>query len=176
MAAVRSWLQEAPRISSRKLDKQNLMARDGIEPPTPAFSGPRSTTELSGLGFCFHLRASPRADVEQTRATEVWMTLVTCQPVSTRNARERNGSGERKPSIAMSSLIANRGCLVAVSALFVLRCKLPSAALLTVFSGKQPREGRLLCSLKTRASSRCLLSLSAGQAACQRPSHSRVPM
>ena len=26
------------------------MARDGIEPPTPAFSGPRSTTELSGLG------------------------------------------------------------------------------------------------------------------------------
>ena len=24
------------------------MARDGIEPPTPAFSGPRSTTELSG--------------------------------------------------------------------------------------------------------------------------------
>jgi hypothetical protein len=26
------------------------VARDGIEPPTPAFSGPRSTTELSGLG------------------------------------------------------------------------------------------------------------------------------
>jgi hypothetical protein len=27
------------------------VARDGIEPPTPAFSGPRSTTELSGLGI-----------------------------------------------------------------------------------------------------------------------------
>ena len=27
----------------------NVVARDGIEPPTPAFSGPRSTTELSGL-------------------------------------------------------------------------------------------------------------------------------
>jgi hypothetical protein len=27
------------------------VARDGIEPPTPAFSGPRSTTELSGLGM-----------------------------------------------------------------------------------------------------------------------------
>ena len=27
-----------------------MVARDGIEPPTPAFSGPRSTTELSGLG------------------------------------------------------------------------------------------------------------------------------
>jgi hypothetical protein len=25
------------------------VARDGIEPPTPAFSGPRSTTELPGL-------------------------------------------------------------------------------------------------------------------------------
>ena len=28
-----------------------MVARDGIEPPTPAFSGPRSTTELSGLGI-----------------------------------------------------------------------------------------------------------------------------
>ena len=28
-----------------------VVARDGIEPPTPAFSGPRSTTELSGLGM-----------------------------------------------------------------------------------------------------------------------------
>src|SRR5271170_6246495 len=27
-----------------------MVARDGIEPPTPAFSGPRSTAELSGLG------------------------------------------------------------------------------------------------------------------------------
>jgi hypothetical protein len=29
---------------------RKVVARDGIEPPTPAFSGPRSTTELSGLG------------------------------------------------------------------------------------------------------------------------------
>ena len=28
---------------------RGVVARDGIEPPTPAFSGPRSTTELSGL-------------------------------------------------------------------------------------------------------------------------------
>src|SRR3981081_2210527 len=28
-----------------------MVARDGIEAPTPAFSGPRSTTELSGLGI-----------------------------------------------------------------------------------------------------------------------------
>src|SRR5580692_4181498 len=31
-----------------------MVARDGIEPPTPAFSGPRSTTELSGLSANFH--------------------------------------------------------------------------------------------------------------------------
>src|SRR6266568_2305453 len=30
-----------------------MVARDGIEPPTPAFSGPRSTTELPGLSADF---------------------------------------------------------------------------------------------------------------------------
>ncbi len=29
--------------------QNGMVARDGIEPPTPAFSGPRSTTELPGL-------------------------------------------------------------------------------------------------------------------------------
>jgi hypothetical protein len=33
-----------------ELPGEDVVARDGIEPPTPAFSGPRSTTELSGLG------------------------------------------------------------------------------------------------------------------------------
>src|SRR5205807_9418350 len=39
-----------------------MVARDGIEPPTPAFSGPRSTTELSGLGTQAKrlIRGSPR--------------------------------------------------------------------------------------------------------------------
>ena len=32
---------------------KNVVARDGIEPPTPAFSGPRSTTELPGLSADF---------------------------------------------------------------------------------------------------------------------------
>jgi hypothetical protein len=38
-----------------------VVARDGIEPPTPAFSGPRSTTELSGLSanFVGAIPASP---------------------------------------------------------------------------------------------------------------------
>src|SRR6202142_3070882 len=35
-------------LKCSKLFKR-VVARDGIEPPTPAFSGPRSTTELSGL-------------------------------------------------------------------------------------------------------------------------------
>jgi hypothetical protein len=33
-----------------------MVARDGIEPPTPAFSGPRSTTELPGLSADFQLQ------------------------------------------------------------------------------------------------------------------------
>ena len=33
-----------------------MVARDGIEPPTPAFSGPRSTTELPGLSEDFQLQ------------------------------------------------------------------------------------------------------------------------
>src|SRR4051794_18954814 len=33
-----------------------MVARDGIEPPTPAFSGPRSTTELPGPSEDFQLR------------------------------------------------------------------------------------------------------------------------
>ncbi len=33
-----------------------VVARDGIEPPTPAFSGPRSTTELPGLSEDFELQ------------------------------------------------------------------------------------------------------------------------
>jgi hypothetical protein len=39
-----------------------MVARDGIEPPTPAFSGPRSTTELPGLSAdfrCIFLRGIP---------------------------------------------------------------------------------------------------------------------
>ena len=34
------------------------MARDGIEPPTPAFSGPRSTTELPGLSATLRVAIS----------------------------------------------------------------------------------------------------------------------
>ena len=40
-----------------ELVKNGVVARDGIEPPTPAFSGPRSTTELSGLSRELHICA-----------------------------------------------------------------------------------------------------------------------
>src|ERR1700692_4102854 len=43
-----------------------MVARDGIEPPTPAFSGPRSTTELSGLGITLVVgdrQEPPRASI-----------------------------------------------------------------------------------------------------------------
>ena len=34
-----------------RANELGMVARDGIEPPTPAFSGPRSTTELPGLSL-----------------------------------------------------------------------------------------------------------------------------
>ena len=40
---------------------ENVVARDGIEPPTPAFSGPRSTTELPGLSADLKLSAAADA-------------------------------------------------------------------------------------------------------------------
>ncbi len=39
---------------------EEMVARDGIEPPTPAFSGPRSTTELPGLSRDVKLHESAR--------------------------------------------------------------------------------------------------------------------
>ena len=43
------WSKPPPGRSGGKKSVMQVVARDGIEPPTPAFSGPRSTTELSGL-------------------------------------------------------------------------------------------------------------------------------
>ena len=43
--------QKNYRIMPGRTSRSNqiqVVARDGIEPPTPAFSGPRSTTELPG--------------------------------------------------------------------------------------------------------------------------------
>ena len=49
-----------------------MVARDGIEPPTPAFSGPRSTTELSGLGILSRERAHQAAKIaRRARASQL---------------------------------------------------------------------------------------------------------
>ena len=49
-----------------------VVARDGIEPPTPAFSGPRSTTELSGLGILSRERAHQAAKIaRRARASQL---------------------------------------------------------------------------------------------------------
>ena len=45
--ANRFGIAGAPGISLKGI-RRIVVARDGIEPPTPAFSGPRSTTELPG--------------------------------------------------------------------------------------------------------------------------------
>ncbi len=45
-----------------------MVARDGIEPPTPAFSGPRSTTELSGLGENY-FQGGMLAEIDRGSAT-----------------------------------------------------------------------------------------------------------
>jgi hypothetical protein len=44
------WRGQRGSLFAIALWSWKVVARDGIEPPTPAFSGPRSTTELSGLG------------------------------------------------------------------------------------------------------------------------------
>ena len=46
------------------------MARDGIEPPTPAFSGPRSTTELSGLRANFDQYINSAAPARRKRPVQ----------------------------------------------------------------------------------------------------------
>jgi hypothetical protein len=56
----RGQIHCAPRKARARLKlvqgKTKVVARDGIEPPTPAFSGPRSTTELPGLSEDFQLQ------------------------------------------------------------------------------------------------------------------------
>src|SRR6266702_5621058 len=63
-----------------------MVARDGIEPPTPAFSGPRSTTELSVLGMQTLCRGSPR--------TTVRIDLHRSTPVAPASSEEHATGGE----------------------------------------------------------------------------------
>ena len=78
------------RASAKHCQTWEMVARDGIEPPTPAFSGPRSTTELSGLGVCC-ASAVPRCG--QARAIAA---LRSWQSFLVRNSR--TGAGRRPKS------------------------------------------------------------------------------
>ena len=90
-----------------------MVARDGIEPPTPAFSGPRSTTELSGLGIT--LVVGDRQEPPRALSTSVAI----CRPGPFRGAcRWREPATQTHPkysnptpyrqltSLALSFLIA----------------------------------------------------------------------
>ena len=65
-AASASSAIPACRSGSKYLSLK-VVARDGIEPPTPAFSGPRSTTELSGLSANYALQFPARIPASPER-------------------------------------------------------------------------------------------------------------
>ena len=77
-----------------------MVARDGIEPPTPAFSGPRSTTELSGLGITL---------VIGDRQEPPCVTIYICRPALCQGSLllARNQQRKRILSIAIPRHTAN---------------------------------------------------------------------
>src|SRR5277367_3491770 len=78
-----------------------MVARDGIEPPTPAFSGPRSTTELSGLGIT--LVAGDRQEPPRATSTSV------ARPFQESLSPAGNQQRKRMLSIAIPRRTANSG-------------------------------------------------------------------
>ena len=69
-----------------------VVARDGIEPPTPAFSGPRSTTELPGLSADFVARscAGVRRGRKRVGFLEQW-AATTFVSIATRGLMSQTG-------------------------------------------------------------------------------------
>ena len=72
---------------------KRVVARDGIEPPTPAFSGPRSTTELSGLGI-----NPPTGCAKSARPARAFRNLLPGEGTLTLSANAP-GRRERRPSV-----------------------------------------------------------------------------
>ena len=83
-----------------------VVARDGIEPPTPAFSGPRSTTELSGLGWFLPTRKprSPLSGVVSKSPAWGWDLghIANAQPIENVFPEYTNVSASRQPHSAKS--------------------------------------------------------------------------
>ena len=76
-----------------------MVARDGIEPPTPAFSGPRSTTELSGL------RVEPFGAAEAQPNVDVFIACLmggNTTPFGRRTGVSKSDSAEYTNSFALS--------------------------------------------------------------------------
>jgi hypothetical protein len=81
-----------------------VVARDGIEPPTPAFSGPRSTTELPGLSADFALQFPARIPALPElvgESKDSWLQqLVSVYQLAGSRARERGCPSRRLATIA----------------------------------------------------------------------------
>src|ERR1700753_2399484 len=94
-----------------------MVARDGIEPPTPAFSGPRSTTELSGLGIT--LLVGDRQEPPRAISTSVALALQRACCRGEPATRERNLSiaiqrspaNLRRSRYPFSIISTAQGCL-----------------------------------------------------------------
>ena len=87
-----------------------MVARDGIEPPTPAFSGPRSTTELSGLGITLIVgdrQEPPRATFYICRPGLFRGAVAGGEPATQTHLKYNNPAPLRQPTpLALSFLIA----------------------------------------------------------------------
>src|SRR5512142_1607475 len=101
---------------SRPLDglqiaRRRLVARDGIEPPTPAFSGPRSTTELPGLSEDFQLQFL--RGIWHGRIKVGWSTFSTLQRLTQYiNSHSGKPIGATGMDLAISSLEVATGVLI----------------------------------------------------------------
>ena len=73
-----------------------MVARDGIEPPTPAFSGPRSTTELPGLSRDDKLIESARNPAEPGEVGDIHV------PCNQNNRNQYTNGAARGPNPAPS--------------------------------------------------------------------------
>src|SRR5215469_2746041 len=108
-----------------------MVARDGIEPPTPAFSGPRSTTELSGLGNQAKTPHSGIAKNARAYVCRISLFRGACHQQGTRNS---NANQVYQPEAILSNSIPSRyPCSYLTPYIRTLSCSVP------------PCDSRLLC-------------------------------
>jgi hypothetical protein len=113
-----------------------MVARDGIEPPTPAFSGPRSTTELSGLGMG-RLLSGIAKNHRALLSTALQLHL---SPRPFQGSLPLAGNQQRKriPSIATPGYTANSSLLAVRCWWFVVCCWFAVYEVVRVCEGLHP--------------------------------------